>query len=121
MDDVIQVLLETTPHEAIERLGVDLGLSNEDVARAVNSSVRTIERWRSGQAYPQTAMRRRLGELVEFHRHLLETFATPDAARAWLHQVNRNLAGLTPTEVLRAGRLDRVEAALEALDSGIFV
>ncbi len=34
---------------------------------------------------------------------------------------NRYLGGLTPAEAVRVGRTDRAEAALEALDSGVFV
>ena len=48
-------------------------------------------------------------------------FTTPEAARAWLHGSSRYLGGLTPAEAIRVGRFDRVEAALEALDSGVFV
>jgi hypothetical protein len=47
--------------------------------------------------------------------------ANPESRRAWLRSDNPYLGGLTPLEVLRAGRTDRVEAALEALDSGMFV
>ncbi|MHB1005347.1 MAG: MbcA/ParS/Xre antitoxin family protein [Chloroflexota bacterium] len=54
------------------------------------------------------------------HR-LLGTFTTAEAARAWLNAANRYLGGLTPADALRVGRLDRVEAALEALDSGVFI
>jgi len=53
--------------------------------------------------------------------HLEENFGDPGARRAWLRSGNPYLAGLTPVEVLRAGRADRVRAALEALDSGVFV
>jgi len=31
------------------------------------------------------------------------------------------LGGLTPLQAIRAGRPDRVEAALEAIDAGIFL
>ena len=34
---------------------------------------------------------------------------------------NRYLGGLTPSDAIQVGRFDRVEAALEALDSGVFV
>ncbi len=121
MVETVAILLEMTPHEAFEQLESDLGLTNGDLARVMDSSTRTIERWRMGQAYPQNVMRRRLAALVALHHHLLETFATAAASRTWLRQSSHYLGGLTPLEVLQAGRLDRVEAALESLDSGIFV
>lgn len=121
MVETVGILLDVTPHEVIEQLEVDLGLSSGDLARILDSSPRTIDRWRLGQAYPQNAMRRRLAGLVALHHHLLETFATPGTSRTWLRQTSHFLGGLTPLEVLKAGRPDRVEAALEALDSGVFV
>ena len=54
-------------------------------------------------------------------RWLREAFDSPEAIRDWLNAENRYLGGLTPTEAVQVGRFDRVEAALEALDSGIFV
>jgi hypothetical protein len=48
-----------------------------------------------------------------------ETFESSDVARTWLHSESRYLGGLTPAGAIRVGRLDRAEAALEALDSGI--
>ena len=121
MVETARILLEMTPHEVIEQLESDLGLTTGDLARMLDSSTRTIDRWRTGQAYPQNAMRRQLAELEALHHHLLETFATAAAARAWLRQTSHYLSGLTPLEALKADRPDRVEAALEALDTGIFV
>ena len=105
----------------IEQLASDLGLSNVDVARTMDVSVRTIERWRSGLAYPQTEARQRLATLVVLRSRLLETFATIEAGREWLWTGNRYLGGLSPVDALRTGHIDRVDAALEALDSGIFI
>ena len=45
-------------------------------------------------------------------------WATPEAARAWLHRPSPFLGHTEPIELVRAGRFDRVEAALEALTSG---
>lgn len=60
-------------------------------------------------------------ELIQLDRRLRETFTVMDAARDWLRDPSRYLAGLTPLEVLRAGRIDRVEAALVALEAGIYL
>lgn len=113
--------LETTPGHAVEMLEGGLGLRKGELAGAVGASARTVERWRTGQTYPQHEARQRLAELVAVEGHLGETFDDRDARRAWLRSGNPYLGGLTPLEVLRAGRPDRVQAALEALDSGVFV
>jgi DNA-binding transcriptional regulator YiaG len=112
---------EMTPRRAIETLEGGLGLGGGELAGALGASVRTVERWRTGQTYPQHESRERLADLVAVEHRLGETFANPEAGRAWLHSSNPYLGGLTPLEALLAGRSDRVEAALEALDSGVFV
>jgi len=113
--------LEMTPGHAVETVEGGLGLGRGELAGALGASARTVERWRSGQTYPQHEARERLAELVAVEAHLVETFDDPESRRAWLRSGNPYLGGLTPLEVVRAGRADRVEAALEALDSGMFV
>ena len=49
------------------------------------------------------------------------TFEGRDAVRRWFRSESRYLGGMTPAEAVRVGRLDRVGAALEALDSGVFL
>ena len=114
-------LLEMTPHRAVEQLESELGLSQNDLARTLDTNPRTIGRWRAGRTYPQQEARRRLIALLGLQHHLSETFSSSEEVRAWLHTENRYLGGLTPADALRAGRIDRVEAALEALDSGVFI
>lgn len=61
------------------------------------------EKWLSdalGETHPQRTARERLAELLEPSRYL---------------------GGIRPAEAIRAGRADRVEAALDVLDSGVFV
>ena len=74
-----------------------------------------------GRTYPQHEARERLAGLIALERHLGETFEDTEAAGSWLRTGSPYLGGLTPLEALRAGRPDRVRAALEALDSGVFV
>ena len=113
--------LEMTPGRAVETVEGGLGLSRGEIAGALGASARTVERWRTGQTYPQHEARERLAELVAVEVHLGETFDDPESGRAWLRSGNPYLGGLTPLEVVRAGRADRVQAALEALDSGVFI
>lgn len=113
--------LEMAPGNALETVEGGLGLGGGELAGALGASTRTVERWRTGQTYPQHGARERLAELVALDAHLRETFGDPEARRTWLCSGNPYLGGLTPLEVVRAGRADRAEAALEALDSGVFL
>ena len=113
--------LQLTPDQAVIRLSRDLGLSMATLAQATGTSPRTVERWRSGATLPQRDARHRLAALLALDARLRKTFDSPEAIRAWLNAENRYLGGLTPSDAVQVGRFDRVEAALEALDSGVFV
>jgi transcriptional regulator with XRE-family HTH domain len=113
--------LDVAPGRAVEMLEQGLGLSRGELAGFLGASARTVERWRTGRTYPQHEMRERLAGLIDLERHLGETFDDTEAVRSWMRSGNPYLGGLTPLEVLHAGRPDRVRAALEALDSGVFV
>lgn len=113
--------LEMAPAVAVESIERGLGLSGSELAAALGSSPKTVERWRSGQTYPQHEARERLARLLALVEHLGETFRDRETAHSWLRTGSFYLGGLTPAEVLHAGRADRVEAALEALDSGVFI
>lgn len=115
------MVLNVTPAKAIEQLENDLGLSTSELAGALRASPRTIQRWRVGETHPQRDTRRHLAALVALDLRLRETFGSLRAVRSWLRESNRYLGGLAPVEAMRAGRIDRVEAALEALDSGVFL
>jgi hypothetical protein len=114
-------ILDIAPGRLVERLGAALRLSEVELAQALDVNPRTLERWRAGTSYPQHEARERLSALEALAQRLTDTFVTPDAAGRWLHESSRYLGGLTPADALRVGRIDRVEAALEALDSGVFV
>ena len=115
------VLLEVTPARAIGELQRELNFSTGELASALDATPRTVKRWRENEAYPQREKRARLADLVALVHHLRDTFGDLEPSRAWLYADNRHLGGMTPAEALRVGRIDRVEAALEALDSGVFV
>ena len=121
MDDARRALLEAPPHRMVEHIEAELGLSRGDLADALGVDPRTLQRWYSGQSYPQREARHRLFELDHLRIRLRHTFTSSDAVHSWMRVPSAYLSQLTPLEVLRAGRPDRVEAALEALDSGIFI
>src|SRR6266508_569342 len=113
-------ILETTPRQALDALEKGMGLSEHELAQALGTSRRTLQRWRVGTAYPQQATRRRLAELLSLWERVRGTFEGGNTVR-WFHTPSLYMGGVTPGEAIRVGRLDRVEAALEALDSGIFL
>lgn len=121
MTTASDALLEMTPARLIEQVDAQLGLSRLDLARALAAHPRTIDRWCTGETYPQRAARQQLVRLLNLVHRVREAFATPEGARTWLHAENRYLGGLAPIDAVRVGRFDRVEAALDALDSGIFL
>jgi uncharacterized protein (DUF2384 family) len=105
-------------NDQLGQLEDDLGLDERGLAMALGVDKRTLTRWISGDNYPQTAARKRLQELVELHHTLMLMWSSMDSARAWLHRPSPYLGQTEPIELVRAGRYDRVEAALEAINSG---
>ena len=63
MSSTLLAPLEMAPSRAVEQLETELGLSNADIARALNTNPRTVLRWLAGQTFPQHAARRRLAAL----------------------------------------------------------
>lgn len=115
------VALETTPRQAIERLEQDLGLTPQDLCGALDISRRTLERWRNGEAYPQTESRERLNELMDLNAYFQEAFVDSDAVREWIRSKSRYLRWMTPIEAIRIGKLDHARGALEVIESGIYL
>lgn len=105
----------------LAQLERDLTLSTTDLLAALAIDGRTLERWRHDAAFPQREARARLDRLEALRDTLRTLFADEAAMQAWMRTESRYLGGLTPAEVIRAGRLDRAEAAAEALASGAFI
>ena len=103
---------------AMTRLRDDLGLDERGLAQALGVDRRTLARWSSGETYPQRDARARLQELAALHAYLGAMWRSRHAARRWLHRPSPFLGHAEPIDLVRAGRLDRVEAALEAINSG---
>jgi len=114
-------VLDRAPGQVVEQLENELQLTDNELAKALDTNPRTIDRWKAGVSYPQHEAREKLTDLEKLARRLSSTFTTREAIRSWLHEDSRYLGGMAPIDALRAGRFDRVHAALEALDSGVFL
>ena len=115
---------ETTPEtlaQVLDRLGRDLGLSPAELATVLNTTSAETAGWRAGAGGPPDEVGERLTKLRELYWRLCDTFNPPAIIPAYLRTGLPYLGGLTPADALLAGRVDRVEAALDALDHGIFV
>lgn len=107
--------------EHLDHLMTRLGLSRADLAQAVGASDRTVLRWLADETYPQHETRAKLDALDALVRRLDDAFKSPAGATTWLHAPSGYFGGLRPLDALLRGRIDAVDAALEALDAGIFV
>ena len=98
-----------------------LGLSYEDIGRAVGAHRRSVARWRSREHAPSRRHRQEMEKLRRL-RHLLDTaFDDAETARAWLHSSVPALQGRTPISRLEEGEVDEVIHVLAAAQSGAFV
>lgn len=52
---------------------------------------------------------------------LRSTFVDQQAVVTWMHTNCPYLGGLKPVEAIQVGRVDAIAAALEALDSGVYL
>lgn len=109
---------ETT--RLLDQVQRDLGLSDGEMATVLAVPVATIRHPGMQEAPDDSASEQHLRVLTELHGRLRESFA-PEAAAAWLRAESRYLAGQRPVDALLSQRFDRVDAALGALEWGIFV
>lgn len=105
----------------LAHLTATLGISFEDLAQVLGTDRKTVYRWLADETFPQTRSRVRLDELAALVERLDQSFTTQAGAVAWLHAPSGYFGGLRPADALLRGRIDAVDAALEALDSGVFV
>lgn len=101
---------------SLEQVKQILGLNKHEVAAILGVPASQLH---AADGWP-TRSRRRWTELANLARRIEETFE-PDSIETWLHAPSRDLHWRVPIELVRAGRLDEVDAALEALDSGVYV
>lgn len=106
--------------QVVEELRRDLALSDQELSAILAVPTTVLCSERIEERLEQQLAQPRLDQLVELRERLHETFA-PEGAASWLRGDSRYLGGEKPIEALMIGRFDRVNAALGALDWGIFV
>ena len=98
--------------DRVNALVEDAG-TRASVARLLGVDRSRVTRWLSSDQEPD-AQNRRAIDALEFVLSRLRSRYQPQTAFKWLEGVNPNLAGARPIDLLRAGRVSEVIAALEA-------
>ena len=99
----------------------DLNLSRERMARLVDVSAKTVERWESQQAIPAGASTRVRFQLarIQAMRDLGLTVYSPDGFREFLRTPLPAFGGKTALQMVEQGAIDEVVAALAADYEGL--
>jgi hypothetical protein len=82
-------------------------MKNIEVANLLGTRPETVSRWNHGRAYPHAATEKTL-LVLEYIVDELADFYEPNEARQWIFAPQRLLAGASPAELIRAGRIDEV-------------
>ena len=113
--------VSTKPLLQPDELRRDLNLSRERMARLVDVSAKTIERWEGAQALPSsTRVRIQLAQLQEM-RDLGLMVYTLEGFRLFLRTPLPDLRGQTPLQMIEQGKIDEVIGALAADYEGLGV
>lgn len=112
---------QTTLMDALHLLERSLGLSIDGLAQILGVTPSTITEWARRDAispHAPSETDEKLMALLVLNVHLSDLFGTPEDARAWMHRPLPFLGHMTPIDAVKAGRIESVEAALEAIDEG---
>lgn len=107
--------------EQLAHLIASLDITYDELAQVLGTDRKTIYRWLAEESFPQAHNRARLDELEVLVDRLDESFQTRAGSAAWMLARSGYFGDLRPIDALLRGRIDAVHAALEALDSGVFV
>jgi DNA-binding transcriptional regulator YiaG len=91
----------------LESLRAKGAMKNIEVANLLGSRPETVSRWNQGRAYPHASTEKTLLEL-EYIVDQLTDFYEPNEARQWIFAPQKLLAGASPAELIRNGRIDEV-------------
>jgi len=104
-----------------------LGLTWEEVASALDTSTRSIQRWREHATAPSRESLEAIERMDELRFWLRKVFDEDDPAETheemveWLHTRLEDLRGKTPREALLAGRAEYLIEMLAGAHTGAFI
>jgi transcriptional regulator with XRE-family HTH domain len=96
------------------------GISGREVAQLLNTTPETVSRWKQGRTTPQPKALDRLLWL-DWLAEQLGSFYEPDEARLWLFSPHIDLDGSRPADFIAIGKIDRVLAIVDRLQSGAYI
>jgi transcriptional regulator with XRE-family HTH domain len=99
----------------------DMRLSRERMARLVDVSAKTVERWEHVESVPARTSGRIRAQLAQIQavRDLGLCVYTPEGFHEFLRTAMPNFDGRTPLQLIEQGRTDDVIAALAADYEGL--
>ena len=95
-------------------------MKNIEVANLLGTRPETVSRWNQGRAYPQADTEKTLLEL-EYVVDQLADFYEPNEARQWIFAPQRLLAGVSPAELIRTGRIGEVMRLVGQLRDAVYL
>ena len=104
----------------LESLHTKGAMRNVDVANLLGTRPETVSRWNQGHAYPHASTEKTLLEL-EYIVDQLSDFYEPNEARLWIFSPQKYLAGMSPAELIRHGRIDEVLRLVNQLRDAVYL
>ena len=104
---------------AVDETHRALALTYKQIASILRVDEGRLKRWRSGKSVPSRAFLNRLENLDEFLAEVRATFGTSNAPRRWIRARAPEFNDHRPLDLLLDGRIERVTAALRALNVGM--
>jgi uncharacterized protein (DUF2384 family) len=107
--------------DAVRLFELGFGLSSTELASILGIDSRMLERWASCNTVPPNTppeTRKILLALLGILGRLVELFETTADMRAWMHRPLPFLGQMAPIDAVKVGRIESVDAALEAIDEG---
>jgi uncharacterized protein (DUF2384 family) len=93
-------------------------VDNADIARALQTTPRSVARWQAAGGAPRRESEERLLELKAVI-DLLSTVLRPEPARLWLRSPNRHLGYEKPLDLIAEGHYRRVIGEILAMAEGV--
>ena len=104
----------------LENAHQSLNFTWRELAEVLDTTERSVYRWKAGDADPGPANLRRIDALLDLIALLDRTFGSAAEARAWLSSKVPALGNRSPLELLKRGRVEEVQETLGRLAHGVF-